>query len=72
MHFGQRPRGVRSLAGECRDGTMFLHRPEMSKPKLGEAAAEPHSVLLDEVENIYFFKYFNLIPKIKINVHAMN
>ena len=28
---------------------MFLHRPEMSKPKLGKATAEPYSLLLDEV-----------------------
>jgi hypothetical protein len=28
---------------------MFLHLPDIRKPNLGEAAAEPHSVLLEEV-----------------------
>ena len=40
---------MRTLVCECRDGIMFLHRPGMGKPNLGEPAGEPHSVLLDGV-----------------------
>jgi len=36
INFVQRLRGVRTLARECRDGIMFLHRPGMGKPNLGE------------------------------------